>query len=81
MNTKTKRAVDLFNRGCFKESLAIFRTFKIGFTKEQKRVIQIASESLSGNSQFYLKLGIDVQKLIDESKSIISAKYSDYGRV
>lgn len=53
METKTNKAISLLRAGNLKEALLIFRTFRIGFTKEERRTLQIASESLSGNSLFY----------------------------
>lgn len=75
MRTKTEKAVKLFQSGCLKEALAIFRTFRIGFTKEERRTLQIASESLTGNSGFYQKIGIDTDFMIMKSKEIIIEKY------
>ena len=60
MRTKTEKAVKLFQSGCLKEALAIFRTFRIGFTKEERRTLQIASESLTGNSGFYQQIVEDL---------------------
>lgn len=75
MQTKTSKAISQFRSGRLKEALAIFCTFRIGFTKEERRTLQIASESLSGNSLFYRQLGIDTDKAIEKSKSIITSKY------
>lgn len=75
MRTKTEKAINLFQSGCLKEALSIFRTFRIGFTKEERRTLQIASESLAGNASFYQQLGIDTNKEIERSKSIIASKY------
>ncbi|MDC7140136.1 hypothetical protein [Bacteroides finegoldii] len=75
METKTSKATFLLRAGNLKEALSIFRTFRIGFTKEERRTLQIASESLSGNSLFYQQLGIDTNKEIEKSKSILASKY------
>lgn len=75
MKTKTEKAVKLFQSGCLKEALAIFRTFRIGFTKEERRTLQIASESLTGNNRFYKQIGIDTDSMIMKSKEIITEKY------
>lgn len=75
MRTKTEKAINLFESGCLKEALSIFCTFRIGFTKEERRTLQIASESLAGNASFYQQLGIDTNKEIERSKSIIASKY------
>jgi hypothetical protein len=75
MKTKTDKALSLFQCGDFKAALAIFSTFRMGFTKEEQRTLQIASESLAGNLSFYRQLGIDIDKEIEKSKSIITSKY------
>lgn len=75
METKTSRAISLLRSEHLKEALSIFRTFRIGFTKDERRTLQIASESLSGNSLFYQQLGIDTDKEIEKSKSILASKY------
>ena len=76
MNTKTSKAVDLFKQGFIREALSIFKTFRIGFTKEEKRTLEIASDCLNGRSSFYQQLGIDVDMEISRSKSIIPLKYN-----
>lgn len=75
METKTNKATSLLRSGNLKEALSIFRTFRIGFTKEERRTLQIASESLSGNASFYQQLGIDTATEIEKSKSILTSKY------
>jgi hypothetical protein len=75
METKTNKATSLLRAGNLKEALSIFRTFRIGFTKEERRTLQIASESLTGNASFYQQLGIDTNKEIEKSKSILASKY------
>ena len=73
--TKTSKAISQFRSGRLKEALAIFCTFRIGFTKEERRTLQIANESLSGNSSFYRQLGIDTDKEVEKSKYILTSKY------
>lgn len=75
MQTKTSKAISLLRSGCLKEALAIFRAFRVGFTKEERRTLQIASEALSGNSSFYQQIGIDTDIEIEKSKSILYDKY------
>lgn len=75
MELKTNKALDLFRAGNLKEALAIFRTFRIGYTKDERRTLQIAHESLCGHSQFYQNLGLDTQAEIEKSKEIIETKY------
>lgn len=75
MQTKTSKAIALFVAGQLKEALAIFNTFRVGFTQDERRTLQIAHESLCGNSQFYAGLGIDTAAAVEESKKIITLKY------
>ena len=75
METKTNKAISLLRCGDFKAALAIFSTFRIGFTKEERRTLQIASESLAGNENFYQQIGIDTDSMISKSVEIITEKY------
>ena len=75
MKTKTSKAISLLHSGYLKEALAIFSTFRVGFSKEERRTLKIAHECLSGNSVFYRQLGIDTSEEVEKSKSILIAKY------
>lgn len=77
METKTSKAVKLFKEGHLKEALSLFSKFKLGFTKEEKRTLEIAYESSTGKSRFYESLGIDTDKQIVSAISIIKRKYID----
>lgn len=85
MKTKTNKAISLLQCGDLKAALAIFSTFRIGFTKEEQRTLKIASESLSGNSfsttnleltplrklkkQVYIDLQISENEIVKQSLS------------
>lgn len=73
--TKTQKACRLLRRGEVKEALKIFRTFRIGWSKEEKRKIDIACECLCGNDGFYSSLGIDCRLVVDEAVKLLKAKY------
>lgn len=75
METKTSKAITLLRSGCLKEALSIFSTFRIGFSKEERRTLKIAHECLSGNSVFYQQLGIDTSAVIEKSKSLLFDRY------
>ena len=75
METKTSKAISILQSGCLKEALAIFSTFRVGFTSEERRTLKIAYECLTGNARFYRQLGIDTRLEIEKSKSILLAKY------
>lgn len=75
METKTNKAISLLRSGCLKEALAIFSTFRIGFSKEERRTLKIAHECLSGNAEFYRQIGIDTDAEIEKSKSLLFERY------
>ena len=75
METKTSKAITLLRSGCLKEALAIFSTFRVGFTKEERRTLKIAHECLSGNAGFYRQLGIHTNAEIEKSKSLLFDRY------
>lgn len=72
---KTDKAIGLLREGRLKEALAIIKTFRIDFTKEEHRTIEIAHESLVGHSSFYENIGIDTQLCISKTQEIVRNKY------
>ncbi len=72
---KTEKAKALLKAGEFLKALAIIKTFRLGFTKVEKRSIEIAYECLSGHEVFYLSLGIDVDKEIERTRQLLADKY------
>lgn len=77
METKTQRAISLYQQGKIKASMALFSRFKIGFTSEQRRVLQIAYECTGDerNDEFYTSIGVDVGSMISQANNIIKTKY------
>lgn len=73
--SKTAQAVQKLKDGDLKGALSIFSTFKYDFTKDERRTIQIAYESLCGHDAFYKSLGIDTSKMINSASNIIYSKY------
>lgn len=72
---KSDKAKRLFLAGDIKGALGIYKSFPYGFTKEEKRAIEIAHESLAGNENFYRSIGINTAEMINRSKEIIINKY------
>ena len=81
METKTSKAISLLESGCLKEALAIFSTFRMSFTKEERRTLKIAHECLSGNAGFYRQLGVDTDSEIEKSKSLLFERYGDRRKI
>ena len=73
--SKTDKALRLHKEGKYREALRIFKTFRIGFSKEEKRTVEIAAEVLAGREAFYRSLGIDTQSVVKAAISTINAKY------
>lgn len=72
---KTKKAKSLLRAGDFLKALNIIRTFRFAFSKEEKRSIDIAYESLNGHDKFYRSLGIDTGKEIKRTRQLLADKY------
>lgn len=73
--TKTEQAVTLWKSGKIKEALRIFKTFKIGFSKDDKQTIEVAYEMMSGNEKFYVSLGFNRVEVETNAKNIIEKVY------
>lgn len=71
LDKKTDKVKALLRSSRFKEALAITKTFRFGFTKSEKRSIEIAHEVLTGNERFYQLLGIDTEKEIRNAHKIL----------
>ena len=75
MQTKTSKAVALLKDGRMREALAVFRTFRMGFSRDERRTIQIASETMNGSGRFYQSLGINTDSILEEARVILARKY------
>lgn len=73
--TKVDKVKSLLAAGAFQKALTIVKTFRIGFTKDEKRSIEIAYESLLGRDKFYQSIGIDTNKEIEKALQLLSDKY------
>lgn len=73
--TKTERLKTLLRNDNIKEALAIAKSFRDGFSKQEKRTIEIAAESLKGNEGFYHQLGIDTEMEVIKAETILRTKY------
>lgn len=67
----------MFRDGDFDGAFSIFSTFRMGFTREETRTLQIASESLGGHDEFYQSIGIDTDEEVRRAKEIIRTKYQE----
>ena len=74
--SKTDIAKSLFIQGRVKEAFSIFRTFRLSFTHEERRTIQIASDVLNGHSEFYKQIGVNGDDFVKKAVSLIKNKYN-----
>ena len=72
IQTKTNQAVNLYLNGEELKAFRIFKTFKLGFSKEERDTIISAYEILSGHDQFYKQLGKDVNQIVVNAHCIIN---------
>ena len=73
--SKTAQAVQKLKDGYLKGALSIFSTFKYDFTRDERRIMRIAYETLCGHGAFYQSLGIDAGQMIADASSILYDKY------
>lgn len=75
MMTKTEIAKRYYQQGDIGKAVKTLSKFH-GFSKEEKRCLQIASECYSGNRSFYESLGIDIEKVLLEAIVCIEKRYN-----
>lgn len=59
------------------EALKVAKGFFYGFTKEEKRSIDIAFEANTGKKSFYERLGVDVNTEYAKAIQILKSKFND----
>lgn len=74
MITKTEKAISLFKQGDYLPAFKIFSKFR-GFSKEERRIIQIAHECFSGNTAFYVSLGINTEECVNAAIECLYNRY------
>ena len=73
--TKTEQVAVLVKAGEWSKAMNIAKTFRLGFTKNEIRTIEIASDTLNGNGRLYRDLGIDVAAEVFKCKALLKARY------
>jgi hypothetical protein len=58
------------------EAIKLVASFTKGVSKDEKRIVEIASESYKGKGDFYKALGIDVEETKELAWKIIVDNYS-----
>jgi len=75
MITKTSKAVQLWREGKKQQALSIFKTFKLGLTKEEQNTLRIASEMEAGLSNIYQALGYQKDQVFNEASAIVERNF------
>ena len=75
MRTKTEQVAVLVRTGEWAKAMNIAKTFRLGFTKDEIRTIEIASDTLNGCGKFYRDLGIDAAAEVFKCKELLKARY------
>lgn len=73
--SKTTQAIQYLKDVDLRSALSILKTFRYDFTREERRTIQIAYESMTGKAKFYESLGINTQLEIEKAQKLANAKY------
>ena len=79
--SKTAQGVQKLKDGDLKGALSIFSTFKYDFTRDERRIMRIAYETLCGHGAFYQSLGIDASKMIVDATTILYNKYLNINKL
>lgn len=75
MQSKTEKVISFLQSRDYKGALAIARGFKVGFTKGERRILQIASDVENGNDRIYIQIGINVTEIVNNAKRLLIERY------
>lgn len=73
--SKTAQVIQYLKDWDLRSALSILKTFRYDFTREERRTIQIACESMTGKAKFYESLGINTQMEIQKAQKLANTKY------
>jgi len=72
MKSKRDKTRDFIISGDYKKAIKNAKGFDRIYNKDEIRVLQIASECLSGNTSFYLSLGYNIDNIVSEAKELLN---------
>lgn len=75
MESRTQQAIRLWRLGEVVKALKIFKSFRVGLSDEERRILGIAYECYTGGWNFYESIGIDCKEFVDKAKDIIRNKF------
>lgn len=74
--TKTQIALAAIQNGDTAKCFSILKTFRLGFTKEEKRTLEMASDIAHGLGRIYLQLGYNTCEITEKARMIVKNKYN-----
>lgn len=72
MKSKRDKTRDLIISGDYKTAIKNAKGFDRIYNKDEVRILQIASECLSGNLSFYKSLGYNTDNIILQAKILLN---------
>lgn len=70
---KTEQAKQLWKDGEKSKALRLFKSFRLGLSKEQKRAIEIHHEVVNGGKRsFYTAIGVDLDEIQKQAELAIN---------
>lgn len=76
MKTKSEQIKTAISKDDYKTAFRIAKSFFTGFSKDEKKSIDIAHECECGKLSFYQSIGIDVDKERQNAISILNNKFA-----
>lgn len=75
MINKTQKALDYWKNKEYAKALSIFAKFRLGFSKEEKRTLEIAHDIHQGRGKFYEQLGYNLKTVCSNAHEILLHHY------
>lgn len=73
--TSTEKAINFWKAGDKIKALKMFKSFKLGVSKAETRIMQIAYEMQTGNDTFYINIGFQKETIVAEAEGIVLEKW------
>jgi hypothetical protein len=73
---KTQQVVEHLKKGDLKDALKIARTFRMGYTPEERATVTRGYECLV-HPKFYQALGMNCTEAVQKARECLTTKYQD----
>ena len=61
--------------GEFVKAFQILKTFRLGLTKDEQRLLTITAEYLSGNGRLYEQMGVDIEQVMQDACNVVNVRW------